>query len=45
MQTMAKKETLERFKTDEIDTIIIDEVHRAGADSYQRIIQYFESKF
>lgn len=45
MQMMAKQETLERFKRDEFDTIIIDEVHRAGADSYQRIIEYFEPQF
>jgi superfamily II DNA or RNA helicase/HKD family nuclease len=45
MQMMAKTETMERFKKDEFDVIIIDEVHRAGADSYQRIIQYFEPKF
>lgn len=45
MQMMAKQETLERFKRDEFDTIVIDEVHRAGADSYQRIIQYFEPHF
>lgn len=45
MQMMAKKDTLEHFKRDEFDTIIIDEVHRAGADSYQRIIQYFKPKF
>lgn len=45
MQMMAKKETLERFKRDEFDTIVIDEVHRAGADSYQRIIQYFQPHF
>ena len=45
MQMMAKQETLERFKRDEFDTIIIDEVHRAGADSYQRIIQYFQPHF
>ncbi len=45
MQMMAKQETLNRFQRDEFDTIIIDEVHRAGAESYQRIIQYFEPKF
>lgn len=45
MQMMARQETLERFKRDEFDTIIIDEVHRAGADSYQRIIQYFQPHF
>ena len=45
MQTMAKAETLERFKRDEFDTIIIDEVHRAGAESYQRIMNYFTPNF
>ena len=45
MQMMAKVETLEKFKRDEFDTIVIDEVHRAGAESYQRIIQYFQPKF
>ena len=45
MQMMAKQETLIKFKSDEFDTIVIDEVHRAGAESYQRIIQYFQPKF
>ena len=45
MQMMAKQETLNRFKRDEFDTIVIDEVHRAGAESYQRIIQFFQPKF
>ena len=45
MQMMAKQETLNRFKNDEFDTIVIDEVHRAGAESYQRIMQYFQPKF
>ena len=45
MQMMAKPETLSRFKRDEFNTIVIDEVHRAGAESYQRIIQHFQPKF
>lgn len=45
MQMMAKEEVLHRFARDEFETIIIDEVHRAGAESYQRIIDYFEPKF
>lgn len=45
MQMMAKQETLNRFKIDEFDTIVIDEVHRAGAESYQKIIQYFQPRF
>lgn len=45
MQMMAKPEIMEQFAKNEFDTIIIDEVHRAGAGSYQRIINYFEPKF
>ena len=45
MQTMSKPETLAQFKKDEFDTIIIDEVHRAGAESYQRIMNYFTPRF
>ena len=45
MQMMAKVETLEKFDREEFDTIVIDEVHRAGAESYQRIIQYFQPQF
>lgn len=45
MQMMAKPEIMQRFDPEEFDTIIIDEVHRAGADSYQRIMQYFRPRF
>ena len=45
MQMMAKPEIMQRFDPEEFDTIIIDEVHRAGADSYQRIMQYFQPRF
>ena len=45
MQMMSKVEILEKFQPDEFDTIIIDEVHRAGAESYQRIMEYFKPKF
>lgn len=44
MQMMAKPEILDTFKPDEFDVIIIDEVHRAGAGSYQRIMSYFQPK-
>lgn len=44
MQMMAKSETRSRFRRDKIDTIVIDEVHRAGAESYNRIMEYFEPK-
>lgn len=45
MQTMAKPEVLRRFTPSYFDTIIIDEVHRAGAESYQRIVSYFRPRF
>ncbi|MDE7446434.1 MAG: DEAD/DEAH box helicase [Lachnospiraceae bacterium] len=45
MQMMAKAETLEHFKRDEFETIVIDEVHRVGAESYQKILNYFLPQF
>ena len=45
MQMMEKQETLDRFSRDEFDTIIIDEVHRAGSKSYKRIMEYFTPNF
>ena len=36
---------LQQFAKDEFDYILIDEVHRAGAESYLKIINYFEPKF
>lgn len=44
MNMMAKEETRSRFTPEEFDVIVIDEVHRAGADSYQRIMDYFKPK-
>lgn len=45
IQTLSKDEILHRFKPDEFDYIVIDEVHRAGATSYQKIINYFKPEF
>ncbi len=45
MQMMAKSETMARFRKDEFQTIIIDEAHRIGANSYQNIMDYFEPQF
>lgn len=42
MQTMSRPETMERFGKNYFDMIIIDEVHRAGAPTYQRIMDFFE---
>lgn len=45
MQMMAKSEIRQKFSIDEFQTIIIDEVHRAGAESYKKIIEYFKPNF
>lgn len=45
IQTISKSSHLEIFTKDHFDYIIIDETHRSGADSYLRLIGYFEPKF
>lgn len=45
IQTMSKKEHLEKFPKNYFDYIIIDEVHHGGAKSYQSLINYFTPKF
>jgi len=45
IQTLSKKNHLESFKRDEFDYIVIDESHRSVANSYKRVIEYFEPKF
>lgn len=45
MQMMAKDESLAHFSRDAFDVIVIDEVHRAGARSYQKIMNYFQPRF
>lgn len=41
--TMCK--TLDLFRKDEFDYIIIDECHHAAAETYKKIIAYFEPEF
>ncbi len=45
VQTLSKDNVLSSFRRDEFDYIVIDEVHKAGALSYQKIMDYFEPKF
>lgn len=45
IQTMSKELIYKSFKEDHFDYIVIDEVHKAGALSYQKIFQYFKPKF
>ena len=44
VQTLYKDEILHHFQPDHFDVIVVDEVHRAGADSHQKIIDYFKPK-
>ncbi len=45
IQTLSKDDTLSSFPKDYFDYIVIDEVHRSGANTYQKIIEYFTPKF
>ncbi|PJM75843.1 DUF3427 domain-containing protein [Bifidobacterium simiarum] len=42
VQTLSRPEVLERFASDEFDYVLVDEVHHAGAASYQRVIEHFK---
>lgn len=43
VQTMMREKRLEKFERNFFDTIIIDEAHHCISDSYQRVLQYFET--
>ncbi len=45
MQMISKENMMKRFEKEHFQTIIIDEAHRTGANSYQKIMDYFEPKF
>lgn len=45
IQTLSKLENLARFDREAFDYILIDEVHKAGAPSYLRLLDYFEPAF
>lgn len=45
VQTLSSQRHLQQFAKDEFDYILIDEVHRAGANTYQAILNYFEPEF
>ena len=44
VQTLSKEETLSRYKKEHWDLIIMDEAHHSSADSYKKIMDYFEPK-
>ncbi len=45
IQTLTNDNALYQFGQKEFDYIVIDEVHRAGAKSYQKVFNYFKPKF
>jgi superfamily II DNA or RNA helicase len=45
VQTISKLEHLKVFEPNHFDYIIIDESHRAGAQSYNNLIEYFSPRF
>ena len=45
IQTISRENHLKQFDPNYFDYIIIDETHRAAADSYQKIINHFNPKF
>ena len=45
IQTISKEETLHQFNPKDFDYILIDEVHKAGAKSYHKVIDYFSPQF
>lgn len=44
MQTLARERVLGALDPKAFDVIIIDEVHRAAAESYRKIMAHFEPK-
>ena len=45
VQTLSRKDRLQRFGPRDFDCIIVDESHRAGANSYTRFLSHFQPKF
>lgn len=45
IQTLSKSEILTNFAPNYFDYIVIDEVHRSGAKSYKKILEYFNPNF
>jgi superfamily II DNA or RNA helicase len=43
VQTLMREKRLAQFEPDYFDTIIVDEAHHCISDSYQKILQYFDS--
>lgn len=44
VQTLSRDNILSEFSNNRFDCIIIDETHKAGAESYHKIINHFKPK-
>jgi superfamily II DNA or RNA helicase len=42
---LARREHLERLRTESFDYVVVDEVHHAAADSYRRILSAIDPGF
>lgn len=45
VQALARAKNLEVFNPDYFDYMIVDEFHHAAADSYRKVLAYFQPKF
>ena len=45
IQTLSREDNLKAFSKDFFDYILIDEVHKAGADSYKKVMDHFTPNF
>jgi superfamily II DNA or RNA helicase/SOS-response transcriptional repressor LexA len=45
IQTISKDDHLSNFEKDDFDYIIVDETHRAGAETYKKVLNYFTPNF
>ncbi|QIH39178.1 DEAD/DEAH box helicase [Flavobacterium sp. Sr18] len=45
IQTISRDSHLKQFNPNHFEYIVIDETHRASAESYQKILNYFNPKF
>ena len=45
IQTLGRKRHLDQFSADAFDYIVVDEFHHAHAQTYRRLIDFFEPKF
>ena len=44
IQTLSKDETLQRYSRQRFDAIVIDEAHHSAANSYKKVLDYFQPK-